>query len=206
MLYFVQREKISFGLRSFCCVVRWCYCIEWHIMPSMTELMPPCGFFFAALFSSSVSRAHAAKELLVGGSELKHLCVFAAFSHQQLPATQSWSCQVFYVCPSCYPFLRGYWNFCQMFKNASVIYRILRELAWTLQERLSFPLYAVDAHGTFGYEDVFLLTSLFRTCNSRSQENKGLLLPTFLNLPLSTTFFSQFEWCGHASVIGWLKW
>jgi hypothetical protein len=123
----------------------------------------------------------------VGGSELKHLCVFAAFSHQQLPATQSWSCQVFYVCPSCYPFLRGYWNFCQMFKNASVIYRILRELAWTLQERLSFPLYAVDAHGTFGYEDVFLL-------------------PTFLNLPLSTTFFSQFEWCGHASVIGWLKW
>lgn len=111
----------------------------------------------------------------------------------------------FYVCP-CYPFLRGYWNFCQMFKNASVIYRILRELAWTLQERLSFPLYAVEAHGSFGYEYVFLLTSLFRSCNSGSQENKGLLLPTFLNLPLSTTFFSQFEWCGHASVIGWLKW
>ncbi len=56
--------------------------------------MPPCRFFFAALFSSSVSRAHAAKELLVGGSELKHLCVFAAFNHQQLPTTQSWSCQV----------------------------------------------------------------------------------------------------------------
>jgi hypothetical protein len=58
-------------------------------MPSMTELTPPFGFFFAALFSSSVSRAHAAKELLVGGSELKHLCVFAAFNHQQLPITQS---------------------------------------------------------------------------------------------------------------------
>lgn len=123
-------------------------------------------------------------------------------NYQQLKADHA---KYFYVCP-CYPFLRGYWNFCQMFKNASVIYRILRELAWTLQERLSFPLYAVEAHGSFGYEYVFLLTSLFRICNSGSQENKGLLLPTFLNLPLSTTFFSQFEWCGHASVIGWLKW
>jgi hypothetical protein len=89
MVYFVQREKISFGLCSLCCVVRWCYCIEWHSMPSMTELRPPCGFFFAALFSSSVSRAHAAKELLVGGSDLKHLCVFSAFNHQQIPTTQS---------------------------------------------------------------------------------------------------------------------
>ncbi len=47
---------------------------------------------------------------------------------------------------------RGYWNFSQMLMNASAFYRvawILRELSWTLQDRVPFPLDALQAHGKF---------------------------------------------------------
>lgn len=63
----------------------------------------------------------------------------------------------------------GYWNFSQMLMNASAFYRvawILRELSWTLQDRVPFPLDAVQLMESFAYEDVILWSLMFRICPS----------------------------------------